>query len=341
MKFVSLCLAASLVCAISAAGQTPSLPPDVPGKADLPNLKRFAGSRLVDRIDKPFDEFSFATGKRQKDGSYESTKKVEGRVTRLIYVAPKDNPPLEVSRNYRDSIIGGGAEVLFECADEACGVEPAYIMHDMTPAAVLAGPQVERDWCATGKGNFVTSTGHRYFVARLAGTAEAYVAVVVYQLQTTNSANCKSLDGATGIVVAFVQPRAMEDKMVTVKAAEMAATIGAQGRIALYGIYFDTGKAVVKAESDPTLTEIAALLKGNGALRLLVVGHTDWTGDLGYNVTLSMQRAAAVTQALTSRFGIAPNRLRPEGVGMLAPAAANDTDEGRARNRRVELVKLP
>jgi flagellar motor protein MotB len=74
-------------------------------------------------------------------------------------------------------------------------------------------------------------------------------------------------------------------------------------------------------------------------LRVLIVGHTDSQGGLDYNVDLSRRRAASVIGALSAR-GILANRLTPQGVGMAAPVSTNDTDDGRARNRRVEMVKM-
>ncbi|MFZ1615620.1 MAG: OmpA family protein, partial [Holophaga sp.] len=106
-----------------------------------------------------------------------------------------------------------------------------------------------------------------------------------------------------------------------------------------YGITFDTGKADIKPSSEPALTEIAKLLKGQPALKLHVVGHTDNVAGLDLNLKLSKARAEAVVQALTTKHGIASNRLIPHGVGPVAPVASNDAEAGRAKNRRVELVK--
>jgi OmpA-OmpF porin, OOP family len=125
---------------------------------------------------------------------------------------------------------------------------------------------------------------------------------------------------------------------VVADAAALGASIAATGKAAVYGIYFDTGKSVVKPESDPSLEEIAKLLKQNGNLTLYVVGHTDNVGTLDNNLKLSADRADAVTKALIGR-GVAGSRLKGAGVGPYCPVASNRTEEGRARNRRVELVE--
>lgn len=136
----------------------------------------------------------------------------------------------------------------------------------------------------------------------------------------------------------IVERKVMAQEVVA-NADAMGNDINTTGHVALYGIYFDTGLAVLKPESDASLAEIAKLLGKEPALKLHVVGHTDNVGSLESNMKLSRERAGAVVKALTGKYGVAAASLRAEGVASLAPVAANDTEEGRARNRRVELVK--
>jgi OOP family OmpA-OmpF porin len=125
---------------------------------------------------------------------------------------------------------------------------------------------------------------------------------------------------------------------VVADAAALSASIAATGKAAVYGIYFDTGKSVVKPESTQALEEITKLLKQNGGLTLYVVGHTDNVGALDYNLKLSADRAAAVVKALVAR-GIVASRLQGAGVGPYCPVASNRSEAGKAKNRRVELVE--
>jgi len=111
------------------------------------------------------------------------------------------------------------------------------------------------------------------------------------------------------------------------------------GKAALYGIYFDTGKSDIKPESEASIREIVRLLSENPTLKLHVVGHTDNVGEFDYNLRLSKARADAVVDELVSKHKIAADRLKAHGVGPLSPVASNDSEEGKARNRRVELVK--
>ena len=136
-----------------------------------------------------------------------------------------------------------------------------------------------------------------------------------------------------------IEKQAMQQE-VTIDAGAMARDIGESGRVAIYGIYFDTGRAELKPESAPAMAEIAKMLKQSPVLRVYVVGHTDMTADLATNVKLSLARAQSVVNALVSQHGIAAARLIPYGDGPYAPVATNRTEEGRAKNRRVELVEI-
>ena len=126
---------------------------------------------------------------------------------------------------------------------------------------------------------------------------------------------------------------------VLADASSMAKSIKETGRVAVYGIYFDTGKSTLKPESQPTLQEIAKLMKANPAYKLYVVGHTDNTGSFDANMKLSMDRASAVINALVVQHSLNAASLKACGDGPTAPVATNDTEAGKALNRRVELVK--
>ncbi len=139
-------------------------------------------------------------------------------------------------------------------------------------------------------------------------------------------------------VLYIVEKKAMDQDIVA-NAKAFSDDIKATGHTAVYGIYFDTGKSVIKPESEGALGEIAKLLKNDPGLKVHVVGHTDNVGGIEVNMKLSQDRANAVVQALVGKHGIAGTRLRANGVGPLAPVASNDTEEGKQKNRRVELVK--
>lgn len=132
--------------------------------------------------------------------------------------------------------------------------------------------------------------------------------------------------------------RQLMQQEVVANAEAMTNSIRTTGRVALYGIYFDTDKADLKPTSDPALAEVVKMLKADPVLKLFVVGHTDTVGQFAHNVQLSQARAAAVVNALVSKHGIASARLIPFGCGPTVPVAVNTSEDSRAKNRRVELV---
>jgi OmpA-OmpF porin, OOP family len=143
----------------------------------------------------------------------------------------------------------------------------------------------------------------------------------------------------TGSYTLVLVERGEMKQDVVADAATFADGLKSTGHVAVEGIYFDTAKSDLKPESDPALGEIAKLLQGDPGLKLFVVGHTDNVGGLEANMKLSQARAEAVVQALIRTHGVAAARLKGFGDGPYAPVASNDAEEGRARNRRVELVK--
>jgi len=148
--------------------------------------------------------------------------------------------------------------------------------------------------------------------------------------------NVKAADASYELTI--VEKEVMKQEVVA-NAEAMGNDINATGHVSIYGIYFDTGKSEIKPESDAAISEIAKLLKDNGSLKIYVVGHTDNVGSFDSNMKLSKDRADAVAKALTGKHGIAAARLKPHGVASLSPVASNDTEDGKAKNRRVELVK--
>ena len=137
----------------------------------------------------------------------------------------------------------------------------------------------------------------------------------------------------------IIEKEAMKQD-VAINAASMASDIADTGRVAIYGINFDTASSVIKPESEPAIGEIAKLLTDNPTLKVYIVGHTDMVGDAAGNVRLSQARAQSVISDLVSKHGIAAARLLAFGNGPYAPVATNKTDDGRTRNRRVELVEI-
>ena len=173
---------------------------------------------------------------------------------------------------------------------------------------------------------------------------------IVYERTSNNNAYMKIVKdgkeiwalednyGSDRYYLTIVEKEAMQQEVVA-DAKFMAEVISSTGPVAVYGIYFDFNKWDIKPESEPALSEIAKLISTSPGLKVFIVGHTDNVGGIDFNMKLSQARADAVLKALVTKYKVSAQRLKPYGVGQLAPVATNKTEEGRAKNRRVELVE--
>ena len=288
---------------------------DVEGSKDHPLISRYPGSYIAKYLTKEFDEFSLPLGPVDEENTITKNQHLEGKITRIVYVAPEGRTVLEVFRNYQAALKKGGFETLFTCGPQGCGSTIANAYANSGDNADYWGPE----------------HGIHYISAKLARPeGDVYVSLLIDDQGGDSRANAE-------LYVIEVKP--MESDLITVDAASLANDINRTGHASVYGIYFDTGKADVKPESDATLKEIAKLLQGDPKLKLYVVGHTDNQGALDLNMDLSRRRAEAVLAALTTKYAVPASRLRAYGCGPYSPVASNDSEDGRAKNRRVELVK--
>jgi outer membrane protein OmpA-like peptidoglycan-associated protein len=127
---------------------------------------------------------------------------------------------------------------------------------------------------------------------------------------------------------------------ITTAAPDTRSKLISEGKLISYGISFDSGKDIVRPESYGTLNDIAKVLKENPDVRIRITGHTDSDGNDALNMDLSKRRALAVKSELAGTFGIDASRMETDGKGESQPVGANDSPEGKARNRRVEFIKL-
>jgi outer membrane protein OmpA-like peptidoglycan-associated protein len=159
-----------------------------------------------------------------------------------------------------------------------------------------------------------------------------------FTVQTGKTFMWVSISGGNWYDVVTVEQTALTQDVVAT-AAVLQTGLQATGHSVVNGIQFDTGKAEIKPESKPALEQVGKLLEQDHGLKLYIVGHTDNVGSPAANLDLSKRRAAAVVQALETEYHVAADRLSAFGCGPYAPVQSNDSEDGRAINRRVEIVK--
>lgn len=284
----------------------PALAADEPGSADHPLVGRFEGSEIRHYEFLDFDEYDFHTAPPPAE-----PQKVEGLATRIAYTLPEGVSLAQVARNFRLGLEAKGFEVVFDCETRDCGGRDLAYALDLFPI-----PHMSLD-----------VFDYRYLAARQMAESGEVFATVAFS---------EASDGRIQAQVTVIEAEALENSMID--AAAMEKSVLETGRIALYGIYFETDKAALKPESAPTLAEMAGFLKAEPELEVVIVGHTDNQGSLDYNLQLSHRRAQAVREALIADHGIDGSRLTAAGAGFLAPVAVNTTEAGRALNRRVEMI---
>ncbi len=311
---------------------------DVAGAKDHPLLKRYEGSEIIYTASKAYDEYTLPLGNGVPGTSFEKSEKLEGAITRILYRVPVGHTSLELMRNYQKMLSDAKFTTLYEQPADTFGW-PNYFTSKLWWQSQAAG-----DYFPV-QGNAIKTP--RFMSARLTadGKTTTVSLLVIESLGTTlpgaaGSAKTEIKPDEVLVLVDIIESKAHEQKMVEVKASDMAKAIADTGKIAIYGITFDVDKADIKPESKPTLSEVAALLKNDASLKLEISGHTDNTGTKEHNIDLSLGRAAAVVKELTTTYAIEAARLTAKGFGDTKPIADNTSEDGRAKNRRVELAKL-
>ena len=324
---------------------SPAHAKDVAGAKDHPLVKRYEGSEIAWYAQKSYAAMRLALGPvvfNYNDGKMEPYKKldVEGRKTTIYYTVPAGVGTLEAVRNYENELKEKGFEIMFSAA----GDDLERNKGDNVPAEIygVTSSNTNREYPDMVSLTGADRTKSHYAAAKLTRGDEGDVYAAVYAIEASwPAAAMKVPEKSTLVRLDILEVKPMQQKMVTVDAAEMDKQISLNGKVALYGILFDFNKAEVKPESEAALTEIAKLLQNRTTLNVLVVGHTDTAGNFESNRTLSQKRAEAIVASLVSKHKVSNKRLFPVGVSFASPVATNTAEEGRAKNRRVELVEMP
>ena len=339
---ISYCLAKGLSLAWALAmlpthAETEVPRADLKGLIDPPGIKRYSGSFLVYRDDVAYDEVKYPSGKvRDVAEAYPSLARSGKRVA-LQYTLSAARSSLEAIRNYQQQASTEGFQTVFECAGDTCGAGSGQVQYSIVKA--MMPPRFfdqMGDSSVTACGSYYV-TAIRYVLMENKNTGVT-LAVAASNPEISSTYCSDAFKKQLTVWVSRIEPQAREQQMIALSASDMSKSIDAEGRVALYGIFFDTGKADIKPESKASLDQIGALLKQRPDLKLHVVGHTDNVGGIDSNMALSKRRAESVVAALATTYGVNRARLTGNGVASLAPVKTNTTEEGRAKNRRVELV---
>ena len=286
-----------------------------------PEFGALEGSVLTHSVQRAFDSYDMpigAFGREEKP-----VRRLEGEVRELVYRLDGDASTLEAVRNYQRNLEALGYEVLFECAEDECGgfdfrfgaylVEPPAMRFDLADFRYLGA---SNDGSGQHVGVIASRQGGKLFVQVVSVAAEA----------------------APISMAEITEPPQPFSKPQSGRLFALARRLTERGHAPLEGVSFQPGSADLTISSGEALAQAAKLLQGRPDLRFLVVGHTDNQGDLAANIALSQARAEAVAAALATIEGVEAAQLEAHGVGYLAPRAPNSDDDGRALNRRVELV---
>ncbi|MCP3368890.1 OmpA family protein [Bradyrhizobium cajani] len=322
-----LAVACSIVLAVPVVARA-AMPADAPDARDHALISRYAGSWLVAQDVKGFDQVGIPRGSQNGE-----VAKIEGRVTRLFYLAPAGKSVLEVQRNYEQALERAGAARQDSCADN-CGARDFGQLRKLPANPSLPKAELEGWSPITLLQQWQESGTERYWY----GTVNASGTTLHVGILTARPGTFALSSKYVATIVEIVEPKAMESDKVLVDVNALTKGLQADGKVALYGLYFDTGKSVIKPESKAQVDQMAKLLQSDGSLKVHIVGHTDNQGSLEANLALSKARAQTVVDALATTYKVDPRRLSAAGVASYAPLGNNTTDVGRARNRRVEMV---
>lgn len=321
-----------------AAGSSFAQTSDLSGSADHPVLKRFTGSVITGYAVEEWGQAKLPSSAKVNSGNLtfiDPLQTLEGKVTRIHYLGPKGKGALEVFRNYQQALAAAGLQVRVTCS-QAC--EDIYTTWRHGKAIE---PIKDMRW----DNGTLPGTGISHYDA-LRGRDGALIVgslrnpsggATLQLLLYVSTAPARDGNQYTSTFVQFIEPKAMTTGQVSVDASALGQGLKDEGKVALPGLFFDTGKTELRADSKAQLDEMIKLLRAQASARVFIVGHTDNVGVFEANQALSLGRAQAVVAALVAA-GVDAKRLSAKGAANIAPMASNASEAGRARNRRVEMV---
>ncbi|MEM7718957.1 MAG: OmpA family protein [Pseudomonadota bacterium] len=247
---------------------------------------------------------------------------VEGAITRTVQqIANPAMTTLQLIEPLRRRLIEKGYREVFTCADTSCGGFDFRFQLDLLPAPDM----------------FVDLGNYRYFLADHESNAPSKVSIVASASSSAAYVHVTEVSEVSIFEFPLVQQEVTEDAPQN---EGLISDLVAVGHVLLPDLDFGTGSSELGTGPYASLRSLASWLSQTPGARIVLVGHTDAVGSLEANAALSRRRANSVRDRLIAEFAIAPAQVAAEGAGALAPLASNLTSEGRAENRRVEVVLL-
>ncbi len=326
MKKMAVILALCLAFTQPTLAAEPAAPAAASADEALPfDLFKFEGSTLYNKKRLSYAEFAGTDTKPTP----------AGRILALLYTGSGDVTDLEIIRNYEQSLTSQGFTKVKEWPADSYRAASGFCR--------------TYQLCPENLGN-AARDGKAILMKKTDAAGDIYVRVFNgfsirdYKEKTKIAGkDLPEISLKTGdyiIAVDILTPKALKNQMIKENMSYILGALNSTGKVDLYGIYFDVDKSDIKPESTGVIAEISKAMKQEPALKLQIGGHTDNTGTQERNVTLSQSRADSVVAALTAQ-GVEASRLSAKGFGASKPVSSNDNEEGRAKNRRVELAKQP
>lgn len=297
----------------------------LPQIAQAQDLVMPPGSTATLTRDEGFSTYPLPTGPF-RNGALPS-QLIEGQLRQTAWrIEGNRQTTLALLVPLREQLSEQGFDIRFECNAPECG---GFDFRFAT--SILPEPEMHVD---LGDFRFLSAERGAEAVSLMVSRSNTAAFIQVTKIAAENLAGAPA---AAAPENAFAEPAPSPAGAVPAS-TDLEAQLSTLGTAILDGLEFASGSATLANGAYPSLDRLTLWLKDNPRLTIAVVGHTDASGGLEANITLSRQRAAAVRDYLVARGGVAAARIEAEGVGYLAPIATNLTEEGRRKNRRVEVV---
>jgi OOP family OmpA-OmpF porin len=311
------------------------------------NMKfKIEGAKLLFTTKPKFAEYTDASSWWYNNLETKEKTYAVGEFTRKLYEVPMSSS-FEVVYNYETQLVAMGFKIINRyknahgdwfvrrhiCKNDLCGTLEKT-SNDLTKELMSEQTIIAKKTTSEGDYTAVVAGGEIKTNMRFNPPSDTL------DSQGGQAPSVVLTPGHVLLLVDIIAPKQIEKKIVSEEISYIKGKLNAEGSVNIYGIFFDFDKASVKSESATALKNIADVLTEDANLKLNILGHTDNQGTQEYNLKLSEKRAKAVVGYLVAIHGIDESRLLAIGKGMNEPLESNDSEEGKAKNRRVELKKF-